>query len=421
MTQSEASPAFECKAEIAAAAPLAQALDDLFRVFEAFKETNDERLAQIERRMAADVVTSEKLDRINVALDAHKRALDALTLEAGRPARSGGSSGARPGAGESKAAFEGYMRRGEVAALRGLEEKAWSLDPASDGALTVPPEVETTIMTALRQVSPMRAISAQRQVSGAVYRKPFATTGAAVGWVGETASRTETAAPALAELTFPTMELYAMPAATQALLDDSAVDIEDWLAGEVRLAFAEQENAAFTAGDGVARPRGFLNYPTVAQSAWRWGRIGYVGSGAAGAFAPGKAADALIDLAYALKTPYRTNAHWVMNRAAQAEVRKLKDGDGAYLWRPGQEAGAEATLMGFPIAEVEEMPSIAPDAFALAFGDFKRGYLVVDRMGVGVLRDPYSAKPYVLFYTTRRVGGGVQDFDAIKLLRFSAS
>ena len=211
-----------------------------------------------------------------------------------------------------------------------------------------------------------------------------------------------------------------MPAATNALLDDAAVDIDRWIGDEVEQAFAAQEGAAFVNGDGVAKPKGFMTYPTVDESAWAWGSVGTVSTGADGGFAPGEAADSLLDLVYALKAGYRQNASFVMNRRTQASVRKLKDGDGNYLWQPPASAGARATLMGFPTVEAEDMPDIATDAKAIAFGDFGRFYLVVDRQGVRVLRDPYSAKPYVLFYTTKRVGGGIQDFDAAKFLDFAA-
>lgn len=209
-----------------------------------------------------------------------------------------------------------------------------------------------------------------------------------------------------------------MPAATASLLDDSAVNIDEWLAEEVRVAFAEQEGTAFITGDGVNKPKGFLTYPTVSNASWSWGSIGTIATGVSGAFPTSNAGDVLIDLTYSVKAGYRGNAHFVMNRATQAQVRKLKDGDGAYLWQPSIEPGQAPTLMGFPIAEAEDMPDIAANSLSIAFGDFRRGYLIVDRVGIRVLRDPYSAKPYVLFYTTKRVGGGVQDFDAIKLLRF---
>ncbi|MCB1474083.1 MAG: phage major capsid protein, partial [Rhodobiaceae bacterium] len=213
----------------------------------------------------------------------------------------------------------------------------------------------------------------------------------------------------------------AMPAATQTLLDDTAVDIDAWIAQEVETAFAEQEGTAFVTGDGNKKPTGFLDYTQVAEASWSWGNVGYLATGVDGDFAATDPADKLVDLVFALKAGYRGNAHFVMNRKTQGEIRKIKDADGNYLWQPGHQAGVPPTLMGFPVAEAEDMPDIGSAATPIAFGDFQRGYLVVDRIGTRILRDPYSAKPYVLFYTTRRVGGGVQDFGAIKLLKFSVS
>jgi HK97 family phage major capsid protein len=266
----------------------------------------------------------------------------------------------------------------------------------------------------------MRAISGIRQVSGSVYKRPFATAGADTGWVAETASRSQSAAPTLAELQFPTMELYAMPAASQTLLDDTIVNIDEWLAEEVRLAFAAQEGTAFVTGDGTNKPKGLLSYDTVANGSWVWGKLGYVASGAAGAFPSSNPGDKLLDLVYATKAPYRANGTFLMSRATVSAVRKLKDGQGNYLWQPANGPGEWPSLLGYPVAESEDMPAIGADALGIAFGDFSRGYLIVDRAGIRVLRDPYTAKPYVLFYTTKRVGGGVQDFDAIKLLKFAA-
>jgi HK97 family phage major capsid protein len=217
------------------------------------------------------------------------------------------------------------------------------------------------------------------------------------------------------------MELYAMPAATPTLLEDSAVNIDEWLAGEVEQVFAQQEGTAFVSGDGTNKPKGFLAYTTVANASWSWGNIGYIASGAAGAFAASNPSDVLVDLIYAVKAGYRQNGHFVMNRKTQAVIRKFKDTQGNYLWQPPAQADGRATLMSFPIVEAEDMPDIAANSLAIAFGDFRRGYLVVDRQGLRVLRDPFSAKPYVLFYTTKRVGGGVQDFDAIKVMKFAAS
>jgi HK97 family phage major capsid protein len=217
------------------------------------------------------------------------------------------------------------------------------------------------------------------------------------------------------------MELYAMPAATQTLLEDAAVNIEEWLAGEVDQVFAAQEGAAFVSGDGNNKPKGFLSYTTVANGSWTWGNIGYVASGVAGAFPATNQSDVLIDLIYAVRAGYRQNAVFLMNRKTQSSIRKFKDTTGNYLWQPPATPGSRASLMGFSLYDVEDMPDISAGSLSVAFGDFGRGYLVVDRAGVTVLRDPYTAKPYVLFYTTKRVGGGVQDFDAIKVMKFSVS
>lgn len=393
------------------------AFGDFMQAFAAFKDANDERLSQIEARLSADVVTSEKVDRINRAVDEAKSRLDELTLKARRP-RLGGEEEAAPSMREHKQAFDAYVRKGEAQGLSALEAKALSVASGADGGYLVPSETESEISRRLTLASPIRAIAGVRQVSASVYKKPFSTSGFASGWVGETAARPETASATLAELQFPTMELYAMPSATQALLDDAAVNIDQWIAEEVELAFAEQEGTAFVAGNGVNRPKGFLDYAKVADAAWSWGNLGYLATGVAGSFAASNPSDRLVDLAYAIRSGYRQNASWVMNRKTQGVIRKFKDADGNYLWQPALRPDGKATLMGFPIAESEAMPDIATDSFALAFGDFNAGYLIVDRIGVRVLRDPYSAKPYVLFYTTKRVGGGVQNFEAIKLMKF---
>lgn len=407
--------------DVPAALEVSEAFDEFMASFEAFKEANDERLHQIERRLGADVLTVEKMERINRALDEQKRRVDELSLKGRRPRLGTETAALSLSAREHGRAFEAYMRQGESGGLRQLEAKALSVGSDPDGGYLVPEETEREIGRRLAALSPIRAISGVRQVSASVYKKPFSTTGAAVGWVGETDSRPQTATPTLAELAFPTMELYAMPAATSTLLDDSAVNIDQWIAEEVQAAFAEQEGTAFVAGDGVNKPTGFLSYTTVADGSWSWGNIGYLPTGVAGAFPASNPSDILIDLVYALRSGYRANAHWVMNRSTQAEIRKIKDADGNYIWQPSAQAGGNAMLMGFPIAESEDMPDIATDALAIAFGDFQRGYLIVDRLGVRVLRDPFTAKPYVLFYTTKRVGGGVQDFNALKLLKFGIS
>jgi HK97 family phage major capsid protein len=401
-------------------ADIADAFDEFMRSFELFKEQNNRRIAEIARK-SADPLTDEKVTRIGMALDANKRVLDELVLKGRRPALARETRMLSAAELEHRSAFDAYVRHGEATGLKRLEAKALSAGSGADGGFLVPEETEREIGRRLSQVSPIRAIAGNRQVSSTVYRKPFLITGAAAGWVGETAARPQTDSPTLAELSFPTMELYAMPAATQTLLDDSAVNVDEWIAAEIDTVFAEQEGTSFVSGDGTNKPKGFLSYEAVDEDDWEWGKLGFVPSGAAGAFAASDPSDALVDLVYALKAGYRQNGTFVMNRRTQAEVRKLKDDSGNYIWQPPAVAGGQATLMGFPVAEAEDMPDIAANSLSIAFGDFRRGYLVVDRMGVRVLRDPYSAKPYVLFYVTKRVGGGVADFDAIKLMKFAAA
>jgi HK97 family phage major capsid protein len=394
--------------------------DRYLSTFESFKDANDQRLTAIERKLA-DTLLDEKVDRIGADLDRAARRLDALTLRGARPALDPARFEPTPAEGEHKSAFLAYVRSGEASGLKSLEVKAMSQGSNADGGYLVTPQIETEIGRRLAVLSPIRAIAGQRVMTGSVYKKPFLAAGPAVGWVGETDARPQTTSPTLDQLSFQAMELYAMPAASPTLLEDSAIDIETWLAGEVEYAFAQQEGQAFITGDGINKPKGFLAYPTVANASWTWGNLGYVASGAAGAFAASNPSDTLVDLVYGLKAGYRQNGTFVMNRKVQAQIRKFKDSGGAYLWQPPAQAGGRASLMGFPVAEAEDMPDIAANSLSIAFGDFTRGYLVVDRAGVRVLRDPYSAKPYVLFYVTKRVAGGVQDFDAIKVMKFAAA
>ncbi|HVW94200.1 MAG TPA: phage major capsid protein [Devosia sp.] len=407
----ELTETFEIKASPAPAGAYEERLGALASAFEEFKHANDRRLGEIERRGAADVISDDKVNRLNAVLDGAKSALDRVALERARPRLETGDAGPTAGD-EYKDAFSAYVKRGE--------EKALSVGSNPDGGYLVPTETETQISRMLTAISPIRSIASVRQISSAVYKKPVTIAGPVVGWAAETAARTQSNTQTLDALNFATAELYAMPAATSAFLDDAAVDVGAWIAEEVNAAFAEQEGTAFVNGDGSNKPLGFMQAPQVAETSWAWGKLGFVKTGVSANWPASNPSDVLIDLVYTLKAGYRQNANWVMNRQTQAAIRKMKDADGNYLWQPAAAPDGRATLLGFPLVEAEDMPDIAADAAPIAFGDFKRGYLVVDRTGVNVLRDPFSAKPYVLFYTTKRVGGGVQDFDAIKLLKFSA-
>ena len=331
------------------------ALDEFLGAFDDFKQANDERLGQIEKRMSADVLSTDKVDRINAALDSQKNKLDTLMLKAARPHLSGLENKTPNHVNtEHKKAFDAYVRKGDTAGLLNMDTKSLSVGSDPDGGYLVPSQTETEIGRMLGSASPIRAICDVREVSASVYKKPFMTAGPSTGWVGETDARAQTSSPTLSELQFPTMELYAMPAASQSLLDDSVVNIDEWLAQEVQAAFAEQESTAFVSGDGVNKPRGFLDYTAVDNDTWSWGNLGYTTTGADGAFAGVDASDALIDTIYSLKAGYRQNAHWVMNRTTQAQIRKLKDADGNYLWQPANTPQGLATLMNFPIAFEKE-------------------------------------------------------------------
>lgn len=284
-----------------------QAFEDFMAGFAAFKQANDERLAGLERR-SGDVLNEEKVARIDTALMETRAKIDQLMLASARPQLGGERKAFDPALSERKARFDRYVRKGDGL---DIEVKAMSEGSNADGGYTVPLEIERTIDRVLSQASPIRAIAGVRQIGGGTYRKPITTAGAASGWVGETGSISQTGTPTLAALDFPAMELYAMPAATQTLLDDSQVDIEQWLADEVQIVFAEQEGAAFVNGDGSNKPKGFLHYTNVADASWSWGNIGYVASGADGAFAASNPSDALLDLAYAPKQGYRANGRWL--------------------------------------------------------------------------------------------------------------
>ena len=263
------------------------ALAEVMSAFEAFKSANDTRLAEIEKRSSADILLEDKVSRIDQALDQQKSALDRLLLDAQRPVVSGASTTGNP-------AWQRYVRQGDLNALQ--EAKSLNAGTPGEGGYVVPRETEHLIDRLLGEVSPVRAIASVRASSSASFRKPVSRGGAASGWVSETAARPETTAPDLDLLDFPAAELYAMPAATQQLLDDAMVDVDQWLAEEIRDVFAAQESAAFIAGDGVNKPRGILSYNKAAEGSQAWGEMGYVATGVDGGFDASDPGDALIDL-----------------------------------------------------------------------------------------------------------------------------
>ncbi len=352
-------------------------------------------------------------------------------LQVGSATASGGGNGRVMSAAEREhaTAFDRFFRRGADAGLRDLEVRAsLRTDSDPDGGFLVPEQMEGTLDRVLGIVSPLRRIARVIQISTGTYKRLVSKGDATGGWVGERETRPETNPATLAELSFPAMEMYANPAATQTVLDDARIDIGAWLADEVSIVFAEKEGAAFISGDGINKPRGLLSYDMVADASWGWRKIGYVASGVAGALSDSthNGTDALIDLVYSLKQEYRVGSAWLMNGKTAATIRKLKTLGGAgaqeaYLWQPSTIVGQPDRLLGYPVEIDDNMPDIGAGKFPIAFGNFMRGYLVVDRVGIRVLRDPFTNKPFVHFYTTKRVGGGVQNFQAIKLLKIAAS
>ena len=316
-------------------------------------------------------------------------------------------------------AFNDYLRSGDDDGLRGLEIEAKSLTTAvnSDGGYLVDPQTSETVRSVLNATASLRSVAGVVNVEATSYDVLVDHTDLGAGWATETGSTAETDTPQIDRISIPLHELSALPKASQRLLDDSAFDIEGWLASRIADKFARAEAAAFVSGDGVDKPKGFLDHTIVDDAIWTWGNIGYVPSGVVGDVS----AEAVVDVIYSLDAEYRSNATFVMNSKTAGLIRKLKDNDGRFLWSDGLAAAEPARLMGYPVLIAEDMPDPAPDANAIAFGNFEVGYTIAERPDLRVLRDPFSAKPHVLFYATKRVGGDVSDFAAIKILKFAAS
>ncbi len=345
--------------------------------------------------------------------------LDRKMNHAGRPALAATADLDVP----HKKAFAAYLRSGDDDGLRGLllEGKGLNTQVNAEGGFLVDPQTSERIRGVLRSTASIRAIANVVSVEATSFDVLVDHTELGSGWATETGSLTETGSPQIDRIAIPLHELAAMPKASQRLLDDSAFDIEGWLAERIADRFSRAEGQAFVSGDGVDKPKGFLAHTKVANASWAWGSLGYVVTGNAGDFATTNASDAIVDLVYALNAEYRANATFVMNSKTAGAVRKMKDADGRFLWADGLQAGEPARLMGYPVLVSEDMPDIAASAYAIAFGDFKNGYTVAERPDMRVLRDPFSAKPHVLFYASKRVGGDVSDFAAIKLLKFAVS
>lgn len=381
----------------------------LNQAFATFKDEHNQQVVALKKGQS-DALQALKVDQINEHISDLQAAVDAATTKMAAMEMNG-ANGARPLKDrEYSESFQAHMRRGDVQA-------ALNKGAAEDGGYTSPVEWDRTITDKLLIVSPMRSLCSVQAVGGTGYKKLVNLRGTTSGWVGETDERPETDTPKLKEQGYSWGELYANPSATQQMLDDSEIDIEAWLAGEVDVEFAYQEGKAFVSGDGTKKPRGLLTYAAGGTNLHPLGGIEVVLSGAAGAIT----GDGVLDLVYALPETFTGNAKFAMNRNTMLRIRKLKDSDGNYLWQPSLQAGQPSTLAGYAIADIPDMPGVAANSLAVAFGDFKRAYKILDRVGVRVLRDPYTKKPYVMFYTTKRVGGGLENPECMKFMKIAAA
>lgn len=425
---------------------VAKAVEGINRAWDEQKKALEEIETEVKQYGGERAETKAKIDKIEAEMTRLQEVADQAVLAAKRRERMAEAAGKSEadldtkaakwvkavtgnrhaeldakGLAEYRSAFDMYARKGERA-IPDAEFKALSVGSDPNGGYAVHPDMTGRVVDFMFETSPMRAYASIQTISTDALEGLYDLDEAASGWVEETEARTETDTPDLGTWRIPVHELYANPRATQKLLDDAMIDMEGWLATKVADKFARTEATAFVSGSGVGQPRGFLDYSDwTTAGTFENGKIEQFDTGANGAFPSAPAGgDILITALYGLKAQYRANAVWAMNRSTTAAVRKLKDSDGSYIWSPGIAAGQPATLLGYPVASFEDMPDLATGSLSIAVADWRRAYQIVDREGIRVLRDPYSAKPFVQFYSVKRVGGAVVDFDAIKLVKFSA-
>jgi len=342
--------------------------------------------------------------------------LDRKSMRAARPMLATGAELDAP----HQKAFAAYLRSGDDEGLRGLEMEGKALNSAvaADGGYLVDPQTSEAIKGTLSSTASIRAVASVVNVDATFYDVLVDHSELGAGWATETGTVSETDTPQVDRISIPLHELSALPKASQRLLDDSAFDIEGWIASRISDKFSRSEADAFVNGDGIDKPKGFLTAPIIDNDSWSWGSLGYIASETDATI---EAADPIVDLVYAVGAQYRANGTFVMNSKTAGTIRKLKDNDGRFLWSDGLAAGEPARLLGYPVLIAEDMPDIAADAYPIAFGDFGAGYTIAERPDLRVLRDPFSAKPHVVFYATKRVGGAVSDFGAIKLLKCASA
>ncbi|MDR3450742.1 MAG: phage major capsid protein [Alphaproteobacteria bacterium] len=400
------------------------ATETLARAFEEYKSVNDQRLGEIERKGSADMLHDDKLGRMDKSINDLQDAISSIKTSMRRPGKSAYAVAAGEGDSAHKKAFLKYIAKGYDADLASFQSKALEVISNSEGGYMVPPELSDRIVTRQFDTTPMRQIASVMTISTEAVEMLRDTADPVATWISELGVPADTADNGIGRIRIPVHELYAQPKATQKLLDDAFINVEEWLINKISAKFSRAENNAVVVGDGIGQPRGFTSYSAVTtdDATRAWGVLQYVPTGVNGAFATTNPADVLFDLMHKLRVGYHPDATWIMPRAVSDMIRKFKENTTqAYIWQPGLQAGQPATLLGFPVVLGEDMPSVATGSFSVAFGSFKEGYTIVDRIGMQILRDPYTGAPFVKFRCTKRTGGDVVNFEAIKLLSFSAS
>jgi HK97 family phage major capsid protein len=393
-----------------------QLVEELNQAFMEHKTKNDQRLAEIQKKGHADPILEQQVDRVAKEiqkLTEVKERLERVETKLERPVLGQlANEKMDPISRERKEAVVHYLRKGE-GFLTPQEIKLLASDSDPDGGYWMTSEISNQAIKKVFETSPMRNVATVENISTDALEIPEDINEADSGWTSERSARTETNTPQIGVRRIPVHELYAMPKATQTLLDDSRIDVESWLSMKIADKMARIENSAFINGDGIGKPRGILTYSAGGANP---GQVQQINSQGASALT----ADGLRALFYALKSPYIPNARWMMSRSAIEEVSKLKDSSGGYIWQPGFQEGEPQTLLGHPIERMEDMPQVAANSLSVAFGDFRQAYTIVDRFGLRVLRDPFSSKPFVLFYTTKRTGADVTNFEAFAIQKTAA-
>lgn len=425
-----------------------KSFEGLNKGFEEFKTLNDERLKVLEEKGTVDPLLDEKLERINADMTKSQTSLYALELAlkrkervatdekgneidldekankwAARAAKETGkleeakSFDAEGLTAYSDAFYRLARKNFNMDFMTDMDRKALSVGSDSSGGYFVTPDMSGRIVQQVYETSAVRAYASVQVISSDSLEGFYDNDEVGYGWVGELEARPETTTPAVGKWSIPVHEMYAMPKASQKLLDDAELNVESWLAGKIADKFSRAENTAFVTGTGIAQPRGWLDY---ANGTDLTNSVEQHKTGANGAFAAAPdGGDVLITALYDLKAQYRANAAWFMNTGTAAAVRKLKDSNGAYVWAPSLAAGQPSTILGYSLAVFEDMPDMATGALAITVGDLRAAYQVVDRTGIRMLRDPFSSKPNVLFYATKRTGGDMINGEAIKNIDFS--